>query len=489
MSLESTRAFIDGIELFANVPESIRTEIATLATFRELSAGEYLFRESDPGTFMFVVERGWLDVRKHGSAEGEVTLRSLGPGEVGGITSMVAPQERSAGLRARTNVRVLTLEREAFVRLLDAHPELSRALVSYLSAKVRGKTSRLATLMPDEERAGRTRVALFDAKPYDKEYFDARLGQDLAIEYFEPKLGLRTALLAAGFPVVCVFVNDDLGTEVVERLAADGVGLIALRCAGFNNVDLQTAARVGISVTRVPAYSPYAVAEHAAALMLTLNRRTHRAYNRVREGNFSLAGLVGFDLHGRTAGVIGLGKIGRCFARIAAGFGMHVLAYDAVPDPGAAAELGLSLVGLDEVFERSDVISLHAPLTPDTFHLVNASRISQMKRGIMLINTSRGALVDAAALIEGLKQGQIGAAGLDVYEEESEYFFEDRSDQVITDDLLARLMTFPNVLVTSHQAFLTREALGNIADTTLGNIREYLAGKRGTALKYAVLAS
>jgi D-lactate dehydrogenase len=489
MSLESTRAFIDGIELFAILPESMRTDIASLATFRELSPGEYLFREGEPGTFMFVVERGWLDVRKRGTGDGEVTLRSLGPGEIGGITSMVERKERSASLCARNETRVLTLEREAFVRLFDARAELPRALVSYLSTKVRGKTTQLASLIGAGEQAGRTRVALFDAKPYDKEYFDARLGQDLAIEYFEAKLGPRTARLAAGFPVVCAFVNDDLGGDVVERLAEEGVGLIALRCAGFNNVDLHTAARVGISVARVPAYSPHAVAEHAAALMLTLNRRTYRAYNRVREGNFSLAGLVGFDLYGRTAGVIGLGKIGRCFARIAAGFGMMVLAYDAFPDPAAAAELGLDLVGLDEVFERADVISLHAPLTPDTFHLVNGSRVSQMRRGVMLINTSRGALVDAAALIEGLKQGRIGAAGLDVYEEESEYFFEDRSDQVITDDLLARLMTFPNVLVTSHQAFLTREALGNIADTTLANIREYLAGKRGSALSNVVLAS
>jgi D-lactate dehydrogenase len=486
MSIESTRAFVDGIELFKSLPEPLRMDIARLAAFRELSAGEYLFREGEPGTFMFIVERGWLDVRKRVAGDGEVTLRSLEPGEVGGITSMVVAKERSAGLRARTDVRVLTLEREGFVRLLDAHTELSRALLRHLGSKVRGKTTQLASLMAQDEQAGRMRVVLFDAKPYDKEYFDTRLGEDLAIEYFEPKLGPQTARLAAGFPVVCAFVNDDLGKEVIERLARDGVGLIALRCAGFNNVDLQAAARVGISVTRVPAYSPHAVAEHAVALMLTLNRRTHRAYNRVRDGNFRLAGLVGFDLYGRTAGVIGLGKIGRCFARIAAGFGMNVLAYDAVPDATSAAALGLSLVRLDELFERSDIISLHAPLTPDTFHLIDGKRVAQMKRGVMLINTSRGALVDAAALIEGLKQGQIGAAGLDVYEEESEYFFEDRSDQVITDDLLARLMTFPNVLVTSHQAFLTREALGNIADTTLGNIREYLAGKRGAALSNAV---
>ena len=487
MSRHPNRAFVDDVDLFSRLPEALRDEVAAAASHRRLAVGEHLFREGEPGEFMFVVERGWLDVRKRGGAGVEVTLRSMGPAEIGGLTSMVESKGRSASLRARTEVRVLTVDRETFLRLLESRAELRRALVAYLSAKVRGKTAQLASLLTDDDGDGRTRVAMFDAKSYDREFFDARLGEDLAVEYFEAKLGPRTARLATGFPIVCAFVNDDLGADVLERLAADGVGLVALRCAGFNNVDLAAAERLGVSVTRVPAYSPHAVAEHAAALMLTLNRRTHRAYNRVREGNFSLAGLVGFDLHGCTAGVVGLGKIGRCFARIAAGFGMEVVAYDAYPDATVAAELGLRLVDLDELFRLADVISLHAPLTSDTHHLVNRERIAQMKRGAMLINTSRGGLVDAAALVEALKQQRIGAAGLDVYEEESDYFFEDRSDQVIGDDLLARLMTFPNVLVTSHQAFLTRDALGNIADTTLQSVREFVAGRRRAELQHAVL--
>jgi D-lactate dehydrogenase len=262
--------------------------------------------------------------------------------------------------------------------------------------------------------------------------------------------------------------------------------MIALRCAGYNNVDVQTAYRLGISVTHVPAYSPHAVAEHAVALMLTLNRKTHRAYNRVREGNFSLSGLVGFDLHGRTAGVVGVGKIGRCLVEILAGFGMKLLGYDRIADDGFARRTGLQYVELDELLRQADVISLHAPLLPETRHMIDAAAISKMKPGVVLINTSRGALVDTSALIDGLKSGHIGAAGLDVYEEEAAYFFEDRSSEIITDDLLARLMTFNNVLVTSHQGFLTREALSNIAEVTLNNIQEFKDGKRLGELSNAV---
>jgi D-lactate dehydrogenase len=258
--------------------------------------------------------------------------------------------------------------------------------------------------------------------------------------------------------------------------------MIALRCAGFNNVDLAACERHGLSVTRVPAYSPYAVAEHAVALMMTLNRRLHRANNRVREGNFSLSGLVGFDMHAKTAGVIGTGKIGKCLIHILAGFGCRILAHDMYPDAQLVERSGVRYVPLDELLAESDVISLHAPLTRETRHMIGAEAIAKMKRGVMLINTSRGALIDTPALLEGLKSGQIGNAGLDVYEEESEYFFEDLSDRVITDDVLARLMTFNNVIVTSHQAFLTQEALNNIADITLENIREYELGKRGSAL-------
>ncbi|MGF1507913.1 MAG: 2-hydroxyacid dehydrogenase [Myxococcota bacterium] len=336
---------------------------------------------------------------------------------------------------------------------------------------------------------GGTPIAFFDAKRYDERSFSGLEARDLRFEYLEPRLSPRTAALSAGHSVVCAFVNDDLGGDVLRALADNGVGLVALRCAGFNNVDVRTAHGLGISVVRVPAYSPHAVAEHAVALIMTLNRKTHRAYNRVREGNFSLAGLVGMDLHGRVAGIVGLGKIGRCLAEILLGFGMKVLAYDAFPDSEYAERSGVRYGTLDEVLEQSDVVSLHAPLTPETYHMIDEDRVTAMKPGVMLINTSRGGLVDAKALIEGLKSGRIGGAGLDVYEEESEYFFEDRSDRVITDDLLARLMTFNNVLITSHQAFLTSEALGNIASTTVDNIREWVSGKRGRDLTNVVLPS
>jgi D-lactate dehydrogenase len=477
------------VELFAPLSEAVLSDVAHAVERGSVDAGERLFCEGDPGDYMFIVKRGYMEVRKAGEGGTEVTLRWMGPGEVGGLTSMALPKRRSATLRARDDVVVLRIARERFLALVANHPELVAAVMAFLSSKVRGKTYQLATLLEGRASDDRVRVAVFDAKTYDRESFTASAARspDLSLHFFETKLGPSTAGLASGFPVVCAFVNDDLGTETLEQLAASGVQLVAMRCAGYNNVDLDAACRLHISVARVPAYSPHAVAEHAVALLLTLNRKTHRAYNRVREGNFSLQGLVGFDLHGRTAGIVGLGKIGRCLAEVLVGFGMRVVAYDAVPDADCARRLGIELVELDALVERSDVISLHAPLLPQTHHMINGARIARMKPGVVIINTSRGGLIDAAALIQGLKHGPIGAAGLDVYEEESEYFFEDRSDRVVLDDLLARLMTFPNVLITSHQGFLTGEALGNIADTTLANIREFLEGKRGDALTNAVL--
>jgi D-lactate dehydrogenase len=398
---------------------------------------------------------------------------------------MALGRERSATLRALSHSVVHLIDAGHFRNVMAGSSDLARALVVYLGDKVRRKTAQLATLLARAGDDPRPSVAVFDAKPYDREHLQ-RAADDLGWHFLEARLGPQTASLAAGHRVVCAFVNDDLSAPVVERLAAGGVELIALRCAGFNNVDLDAAARLGLSVTRVPAYSPHAVAEHAMALILALNRKLHRAYQRVREGNFALAGLEGFDLHGRTAGVIGVGKIGRCLVEILAGFGMTVLGYDAHPAPDLAGTRTPTFVGLDELLTRSDIISLHAPLIPETHHLIDRTRLARTKRGVMLINTSRGALVDTAALIEGLKSGHIGSAGLDVYEEESEYFFEDRSARVITDDVLARLLTFPNVLVTSHQAFLTVDALGNIAETTVANIRQFLAGRRGADLEHVV---
>lgn len=333
---------------------------------------------------------------------------------------------------------------------------------------------------------GRLKVAFFDAKSYDIESFDQSNRGRYALNYIAASLDRSTAAAAKGHKVVCIFVNDICDAEVVDILAAQGVELVALRCAGFNNVALDACATQHISVARVPAYSPYAVAEHTVGLMLMLNRHLHRAYLRNRYGYFVLDGLTGFDMHGKTVGVIGTGNIGRCVIKILLGFGCRVLAFDAFPHPEVLAQEGVEYVGPQPLLSQSHIITLHVPLTPDTRHIVDRAAIAQMQPGVMLINTSRGELVDTRALIEGLKSGKIGAAGLDVYEEEAGVFFKDLSDQVLTDDILARLLTFNNVVVTSHQAFLTREALTNIADTTLENLREFDAGKRGTELTHAV---
>jgi D-lactate dehydrogenase len=294
------------------------------------------------------------------------------------------------------------------------------------------------------------------------------------LRFLEPHLCEETSSLAAGFDAVCVFVNDTLNAAVLETIAAFGVRLIALRCAGFNNVDLHAAGRLGLAVVRVPAYSPHAVAEHAVGLVLALNRKLHRAYNRVREGNFALDGLLGFDIHGRTVGVVGTGRIGTVFAHIMAGFGCRVLAFDPTPNP-ERMPAGTSHVSLDEIFAQSDIISLHCPLTQQNHHLIDEQALAKVKPGVMLINTSRGALIDTPSAIAGLKSGRIGSLGLDVYEEEGDLFFEDLSDRIIPDDVFSRLLTFPNVIITGHQAFFTREALEKIASTTMGNIAEWSA--------------
>lgn len=317
---------------------------------------------------------------------------------------------------------------------------------------------------------------IFSSQTYDRESFlAARLPANVQLHFQPARLTLETVALAEGHEVVCAFINDDLGAAVLERLAAGGTRLIALRSAGYNHVDLPTAHRLGISVVRVPAYSPHAVAEHAVALILALNRHLHRAYNRTRDGDFSLHGLTGFDLFGKTVGVVGTGQIGATFARIMSGFGCRILAYDPFPNPEVEA-LGARYLSLEELLQQAQIVSLHCPLTPQTRHLINAQTLATMQRGAMLINTGRGALVDTPALSEALKSGQLGYLGLDVYEEEALLFFEDRSDQPLQDDVLARLLTFPNVIVTAHQAFLTHEALGAIAQTTLDNIDAWAGG-------------
>jgi len=319
------------------------------------------------------------------------------------------------------------------------------------------------------------KVAVFSSKPYDREFLSgANSSHQHDLVFFEPRLAPETLPLAAGFPAICVFVNDRLDAAALEYLAPLGLKLVALRCAGFNNVDLFAARKLGVTVVRVPAYSPQAVAEHTLALLLALNRHLHRAFPRVREGNFSLDGLLGFDLHCRTVGVIGTGRIGTVVARILRGFGCTVLAHDSYQHHDCLAA-GVSYVDLATLYARSDIITLHCPLTPDTHHLIDANSIAKMRPGVMLINTSRGALVDTRATIDALKSGQVGSLGIDVYEEEADLFFEDLSNHVIRDDVFARLLTFPNVVITGHQAFFTREALGQISSITLDNISAFFA--------------
>jgi D-lactate dehydrogenase len=322
-------------------------------------------------------------------------------------------------------------------------------------------------------------VAFFSTKKYDRASFAKANSDRHVFRFLEPHLSVETVSLARGSDAVCVFVNDVLDAGVIEELAALGVRFIALRCAGFNNVDLAEARRLGLGVGRVPAYSPYAVAEYTVALMLTLNRQVHRANNRVREGNFSLEGLMGFDFHGRTVGLIGTGRIGAITAKILLGLGCEVIAYDPFPNKECTA-LGVAFVPLEELFPRCHVISLHCPLTPENHHLISDAALAKMRDGVMIINTSRGALIDTRAVIEALKSGRVGYLGLDVYEEEGELFFEDLSDTIIADDIFSRLLTFPNVLITGHQAFFTREALENIACTTVANLSAFESTGRCT---------
>jgi D-lactate dehydrogenase len=320
------------------------------------------------------------------------------------------------------------------------------------------------------------KIAFFDAKQYDENSFNnANEKFGFEIRYFKEHLNINNVLLTKDFDVACIFVNAVADAPVIDKLVENNVKLIALRCAGYNNVDLN-ATKNRIKVVRVPAYSPYAVAEHTLALMLTLNRKTHKAYNRTREGNFALNGLMGFDMHGKTAGIIGTGKIAKILIKTLRSMGMNVLAYDVYPDHDFAASEGIKYVTLNDLYQHSDIISLHCPLTKETEYIINKKSISLMKNGVMIINTGRGKLIDTQALIQGLKTKKIGSAGLDVYEEESEYFFEDRSNKIMDDDVLARLLSFNNVVVTSHQAFFTKEALENIAEITLQNIQDFVTG-------------
>lgn len=324
-----------------------------------------------------------------------------------------------------------------------------------------------------ETLQAKIKLAVFSTKNWVTSSFEeVNKKYNLELMYFESRFDRKTAPLAAGADAICVFVNDKVDARALEILKEQGVKLVALRCAGFNNVDIDKARELGIGLVRVPAYSPYAVAEHTLGLILALNRKLHKAYSRVRDGNFALDGLLGFDIHNKTVGIIGTGKIGQVFSHLMHGFGTRILAYDKYPNK-ELQELGVEYVDLQELYQQSDIISLHCPLTYETYHMINDYAIAAMKPGVMIVNTSRGPLIDTNAVIEGLKKGKVGYLALDVYEEEEALFFEDLSEKVIQDDQFVRLETFPNVLITAHQAFFTREAIQNISDTTFTNIREY----------------
>jgi len=465
-------------------PEAIALLVDGMAP-RALAAGEALCRQGDPGDCMYIVQSGELRATRRLETGEEVEIAVLRPGETACVTSLLERTPRPATLTAVRASVVWALTGDALLAALQARPASAEALLAAVSRALRRETERLASVRPTR-RDPRLAVAVVDSKPYTQEAFEERNAGRYALSFFEPKLSLSTAPMVGGHPVVCAFVNDRLDAPVIEVLAEQGVRMVALRCAGYNNVDLETCERSGISVARVPAYSPHAVAEHAVALMLALNRHIHRADARIREGNFSLNGLVGFDMHGKTVGVVGAGRIGQCLVDILVGFGCRSLVYDVAPR-GDAREL-VEYVALERIWRESDIISLHAPLLPATRHMVNRESIALMKPGVMLINTSRGGLIDTQALIEALVAGHVGSAGLDVYEEETEYFFEAYSTAVIADDTLARLMTLHNVMITSHMGFLTREALVNIADTTFANIAEFESGKRGSELTNCVVA-
>ncbi len=484
--MERLHKLLKHADLFASLNEKSLRLMEKKMKLVSFKPGQVICKEGGEGHVMYLVDTGKVRVLKKNKAGKEVEITILNPGEVAGIMSLFEKDVRSATLKAVGSAGIWELDKEVFWHLLEENHAFNQSMLKVLSKYLRREGRIVAELRSfDDEK--RLKVAVFDTKPYTERIFNRQNKDRYALKFYEPRLNTDTVSLASGFKVVCVFVNDNVNAAVVKQLSRLGVELVALRCAGYNNVDVKACAAHGISVTRVPAYSPYAVAEHTVALMMALNRRIFKAHSRVRESNFSLNGLVGFDMHDKTVGVIGTGKIGKCLVNILRGFGCRVLAFDKFPDKALASTGQVKYVKLNDLFKKSDIISLHAPLTRESHHLIDREAINKMKKGVMIINTSRGGLIDTRALIKGLLNGRIGYAGLDVYEEESKYFFEDFSDSVIHDEVLARLTTFNNVLITSHMAFLTKEALVNIADTTYDNIGEYESGKRGGELANDVI--
>lgn len=488
--MSSGARFLKSLTIFKNLPDEALSQLARVLKERKYREGERLCREGEVDPWVYFIRSGQCRATKLLGNE-EVELRQLTSGDVMGLTSAFRSRARSASLTAATDLEVYALSHKDFNDVLfsvASGTEAIRSLLEHFAASVRRKNKEMAELRRGRVHSGRPRVAVFDSKDYTRVTFLKKGGERYDFQFFDTRLEPKTATLAENARSVVAFVNDDLSKATLETLAGVGVEHIALRCAGFNNVDLGAAKELGLSVTRVPAYSPHAVAEHSLALILALNRKIHKAYGRVREGNFTLDGLVGFDLYGQTVGVVGTGKIGRCMVHILRGLGCRVLCYDVQEHPEILGLDQVEYCGLDKLLRESRIVSLYVPLTRDTFHMIDKAAIEKMQDGVMLINTSRGGLVETKALIEGLKSGKIGSAGLDVYEEESAYFFEDFSEKSIGDDVLARLLTFNNVIVTSHQAFLTEQALSNIASTTLQSIDEFFEGKRSEELTHSVLS-
>ena len=509
---------MDRTALMAALRASVLGEICSQATLEMLLSksevaqfrhGRAIFRAGDDGAWFYVLISGKVIT----TSAFEHTLGSSSqPGYIGGLAGVVRTAAAGAETHERathsvthtaaTDVTALKITADAVRAISATQPDFTRAVLQHLATRLASKNSRVAELVKlqkagDAGGAGAEAIyiSVFDTKAYDMQNLAQRFAgatvgnKKVELHFVAAKLDLTTAPLAAGSAAVCIFVNDTCDAKVLRALKSIGVNLVLLRCAGFNCVDIVAAQELGVSVARVPAYSPRAVAEHAAALLLGVTRRTYLAYDRVRSGNFTLDGLEGRDLHGLTCGVVGTGKIGRCFAEIAKGFGMKVLLWDAYPLPDFAKAIGGEYVAdFHELVSKCDVISLHVPLLPETHHLFGAKALAHAKPGLVIVNTSRGPVVDAKVLLDGILAGKLGGAGLDVYENEKEYFFEDRSATAIADSVLARLVNLPNVLVTSHQAFLTSNALAAIGDTTRLNALEYFRdGKRGKQLTNAVV--
>lgn len=475
------------LSVFSKLSKEEASSVAGLFEKKVYKAGETLSVEGEPQSKAFIIESGEVRrLKRNPESHEQVELEKLSSGDNAGFLHIFGQDPCFATIQSVGDATVWELSHENFSKWVLAHAEAGFALLQSLAHQVRAQSKVIHSLgKGDGQKDGVLRVIFYETKKWVVDAFDSQkkeLGLDwLEIKYVSQRLSIDTAIMASGFQAVCCFVNDTVDANVTKTLSQLGVKLVALRCAGFDRVDLKMTEALGLTVARVPAYSPYAVAEHAIALLLTLNRKTHKAYNRTREGNFGLDGLLGTDLYSKTAGVVGTGKIGQCLVNILLGFGCKVLCYDVFVNKELAARPGVTYVDLDTLFQQSDFISLHAPLTEQTKYMVNAESLKKMKKNCILINTSRGALVDTKALVEALEKERIAGAGLDVYEGEKDYFFQDKSieDKEIADDTLRALLALKNVILTGHQAFFTSEAVNNIAKTTLENIKTWKDGKQG----------